>query len=327
MAIILLIIVVSYGLLWLLSLQTYDVEYGISFNQTHASSLGLDWREVYRAMLDDLQPKYVRVAAMWSEVEKQPNNFTFEDVDFMMDEAQKHGTKVLLVVGQKSPRWPECHVPDWLANYDDQKSEDYLFQYIEKVVERYKDHQALELWQVENEPFIQFKFGDCSHYREELVPKEIGFVKTTDPDHEIVLTDSGELSTWQKASAFGDKFGSTLYRVVRTPHDFIFTYDWLPPIVYVAKARLWGISYSNFFISELQAEPWFQDATPLDVTIARQEETMNPQRLHKNLDYSKHVGASRAYLWGVEWWYWMKITQNDSRYWDIIQDRAMSISE
>nr|MBP9760130.1 hypothetical protein [Candidatus Paceibacterota bacterium] len=32
-----------------------SIQYGVSFNTMYAGELGLDWREVYTAVLDDLQ--------------------------------------------------------------------------------------------------------------------------------------------------------------------------------------------------------------------------------------------------------------------------------
>lgn len=304
--------------LWNLNRQTFPVEYGISFSQNHASSLGLDWKETYTTMLKELKPKYIRIAAMWSEVEKKKDIYDFGDVDWMMNEAGKYHARVTLVVGQKAPRWPECHVPEWLVDYSDAENEKYLMDYIEATVNRYKSHPALEFWQVENEPFIRFEFGDCHRYREDLVEEEIALVKSLDKPHKIIITDSGEISSWHKAIKAGDYFGTTLYRIVRSSKGKIWNYDWLPPVFYRLKAALWGRDLNTFFVSELQAEPWFTGAGANETPIEIQEETMNPERLEKHLDYVTHIGVSRAYLWGVEWWYWMKKTHEDSRYWDLV---------
>ena len=64
---------VIYATLWLFSFKKYPVEYGISFNKSHAESLGLDWQETYLAMLNDLKPKYIRISANWDEIEKNKN--------------------------------------------------------------------------------------------------------------------------------------------------------------------------------------------------------------------------------------------------------------
>ncbi len=318
--ILILILILLYVLFWLFSFKKYQVNYGISFNQDHAVDLGLDWKEVYTEMLNDLKPKYIRVAAMWSDVEEVKNQYDFSNVDFMMDEAQKHGAKAVLVVGQKAPRWPECHVPEWL-DYGQEGSKQHLLGYVEKTVERYKNHPALEIWQVENEPFIRFEFGNCENYDEEAIFDEIDLVRSLDSEHKILVTDSGELSTWWRSSKAGDLFGTTMYRVVRTPNGMKVSYAWMPAGFYRLKAALYGRTYNDYFVSELQAEPWFNDSNPTNTSIEEQEKTMDPTRLKKHFKYVEHVGTSRSYLWGVEWWYFMKEVKNDSRYWDIVKGK------
>ncbi len=315
-----LLIVLPLGVAVWLNFQTYPVTYGISFNQNHAKSLGLDWKVTYEEMLKDLEPKAIRIAAMWSEVEPLPGNYEFDDVDWMMEKAREYESAVTLVVGQKAPRWPECHVPGWLAKrYATDDAEVHLFEYVSTVVERYKDHAALEFWQVENEPFIRFEFGECDGYREDLVDREIKLVRSLDPERKIIVTDSGEVSTWRIASRSADIFGTTLYRIVRTPQGTIWHYDWVPPVVYRLKAAIWGRPARTMIVSELQAEPWFTGAGAEGTSVEEQEQTMNPERLQEHLDYVTHIGVSRAYLWGVEWWYWMKTERNDARYWDIVK--------
>lgn len=317
------IILILYTILVVFSAKRFDVEYGISFNQNHATDLGLDWKDVYTEMLIDLKPKHIRIAAMWSDVEEVKGVFDFDRVDYMMDLALEYDTKVILVVGQKAPRWPECHVPGWL-DYGSEESKDHLLSYVEKTVERYKDHKALELWQVENEAFIPFEFGECNNYNKTAVYDEIALVKKLDTDHKIIITDSGELSTWRKASKAGDLFGTTMYRVVQTPGGMTFNYDWLPAGFYRFKSWFWGRGYDDFFVSELQAEPWFTDSNPWNTPIEDQEKTMNPKRLARHLDYVERVGASRAYLWGVEWWYLMKDHKDDARYWDLVKEKIQT---
>lgn len=320
LVIILFLLTIIYSLLWLFSFKKYPIEYGISFNQIHAESLGLDWRETYLAMLTDLQPKYIRIAAMWSQVENIKGQFDFTDVDWMMEKAEENKVKVTLVVGQKAPRWPECYVPEWAYDLSEEEYKSNLFVYAKEVVERYKDNLALELWQVENEPFIKFRFGECVRYQENLVDDEIELVRELDQSHKIIVTDSGELSTWRQAVKAGDFFGTTLYRIVRRPNGGIFTYDWLPPAFYRWKARLWGRDIKDVYISELQAEPWFTESKIGDTPIGVQEETMNTERLRSHLDYASRIGVSRAYLWGVEWWYWVKEMKSDGSFWEIIRE-------
>ena len=308
--------IIFYIALWCFSFKTYQVEFGVSFSPEYAESLGLDSKKVYEDILTDLKPKYIRLAVPWSRVEVNKGTYSFANVDYYMDEASKHNVKVLLAFGQKVPRWPECYIPEWIKTTPVTEKKKELLSYIETTVKRYKDHPALEYWQVENEPFIKFEFGECGVFDESSVKGEVDLVKSLDAKHKIIMTDSGELSTWRKASSMGDILGVTLYRVVRTNGGFIWNYGWIPSAVYKFKADLWGRDYNNFFISELQAEPWFSSGTPANTKIDIQEQTSSLAQMQKNISFAKKVGASRAYFWGVEWWYWMKTTQNNPTYWE-----------
>ncbi len=321
--IIILFLGVFYTYLWFASRIKYHVDYGISFNRQHAQFLGLVWEKAYIDMLDELKPRYIRLSATWNEAESEQGKFKSPEIDWQMAEADKRGIKVALVVGQKAPRWPECHVPGWAESLSAEEYKQELLDYIKTIVERYKNNPALEIWQVENEPFIRFRFGNCERFDESLVKEEINLVKSLDQAHKIMITDSGELSTWRKASRAGDIFGTTLYRVVRTPGGHVWTYDWLPAAFYRLKAKFWSLDIKNVFVSELQAEPWFVDSNPNSASIAEQEETMNPERLQKHFDYVSRIGVTRAYLWGAEWWYWMKEKQGDARYWNFVKEKLL----
>ncbi len=306
-------------LLWAFSFKKYDVDFGVSFSPEYAQSLGLDWRETYEAILDDLKPQYIRLAVPWSLVERNDGQYSYDDIDYLMNQAQSHNAKVVLTIGQKIPRWPECFIPDWTYSMTLEAKNQKLLNYIQTTVERYKNYSSLEYWQVENEPFIPFKFGECTFFNEKIVSSEVGLVHTLDPLRKIIVTDSGELSSWRKASLTGDILGTTLYRTVQNPLGFTIRYVLLPPAFYTVRARLWDNSYDNFFVSELQAEPWFTNSNPTNTSVTIQNKTGSLKQIEKNIEYSHYVGASRVYLWGVEWWYWMKTTQNDSSYWDQIK--------
>ncbi|MEK7064814.1 MAG: glycoside hydrolase family 2 TIM barrel-domain containing protein, partial [Patescibacteria group bacterium] len=225
-------IVVIYALLWLFSIKKYSVEYGISFDKDHASYLGLDWKKTYLAVIDDLKPKYIRLSAKWDEIEKARGKFDATELDWQMNEAGKRGVKVALVVGQKTPRWPECHIPKWANQLTDNKYQIAVKEYVKYVVEKYKNHPALDIWQVENEPFIDFKFGECERFDERPVAQMVDLVRSLDNKHKIMLTDSGEMGIGFRASRLSDIFGTTVYRIVKTPGGYIWKYNWLPAGLY-----------------------------------------------------------------------------------------------
>lgn len=313
----LLLIVGGYAWLWFLNTNVYPVEYGVSFNHDYATSLGLDWKKTYQAILTELKPKYIRVGVEWSDTEPQPEVFDFTISDYLLDEAHKNQTKVLLAVGQKIPRWPECYFPAWYAKSTNKDAA--VMNFVSTTVNRYKNHPALEMWQVENEPYIPFDFGHCVDFNQDLVAEEIALVKKNDPDHRVMVTDSGELSTWRRSIKAGDVFGTTLYRVVIGPFGWYVNYDWVPASFYRVKTALFGKSLAEMYVVELQAEPWFSSAGLHNTSLEEVEKSMSVERLQKHIELVTHIGTPRAYLWGAEWWYFMKEKNNDARYWEVVK--------
>lgn len=286
------------------SKRNYSQIFGVSFNEEYSAYLGLEPKKVFSFLLEDLNFKYLRLSAQWESIEKQPGAYDFSSLDWYMDEAAKKGAKVVLVVGQKIPRWPECHPPSSTKNFSDEQYFAALKNFVAASVSHYKNHPALEIWQVENEPFLTF--GVCRKMSKQTFDEEIKMVREIDPAHKILVTESGELNLWLGAGKRSDFFGTTMYRVVWNKRIGYFSYDWLSPLFYRFKLWLSGVKKENAFVSELQAEPWIPDTDVKYLDLKEQYKSMSIKRFNKNIDYSRRVGFPRAYLWGAEWWYWMK---------------------
>jgi len=282
-----------------------SVIYGVSFQPDYADYLTGNYQDVFKTILDDWGFRHVRLSARWSEVEPEPDKFDFTRLDWLMAEAAKRNAKIVLAVGQKTPRWPECHAPEWTKDLTDEKYFLALEKYINTVVERYKNNLALEIWQVENEPFLPFG-ATCRKLTATKFNEEISWVRAGDNNHKILAADSGELSTWFRTARAGDYFGTTLYQVVWNKYLGYWNYDWLPTGFYRLKLWLNARQPSDAFVVELQAEPWLPDKDIKDVTIDELNKSMDLARLKSNLAYARRLGFSRDYLWGAEWWYWLQ---------------------
>ncbi|GAI35277.1 unnamed protein product, partial [marine sediment metagenome] len=66
---------------------------------------------------------------------------------------------------------------------------------------------------------------------------------------------------------------------------------------------------------ELQAEPWGPKLL-YDSPFEEQEKTINLTLFQKNIEFARKTGFKEFYLWGAEWWFWLKEAQNDPRIWD-----------
>ena len=177
--------------------------------------------------------------------------------------------------------------------------------------------KILKIWQIENEPFLDF--GDCIEGAtdEALLDKEIAQAKKVlGNDETIMTTDSGELSLWYKAAKRGDVFGTTLYRTVHSPKFGYVTYP-IGPNFFRIKAWLIRAftDQDTIIISELQAEPWGPKRFD-EMEISEQEKSMSPEKFLETLEYAQKTNFPVAYLWGTEWWYWLKEIKGDDMMWE-----------
>lgn len=290
-------------------------EFDQTFSKIFAKDLGLDWEETYLAILDDLKPKSIKIPVYWEDVESQRGRFHFGDYDWMVKEANKRGVEVVLVVGRKVPRWPECHAPKWANNDAPVDRKEDILRYIRKTVDHYDKQENLAMWQVDNEPFLPF--GECpDSFSEDFLNREIQTVRAGDPNHKIMITDSGELSLWVKAAKLGDVFGTTMYRVIWKKPFGYFKYP-LPPVFFWLKANIVHLFYPGKPIigTELQGEPWGPKLIP-GLTLDEQFQSMSLKQFKENIAYAKKVGLPQNYMWGSEWWYWLKTKQNHPEFWE-----------
>lgn len=276
------------------------INYGVTFSPKYASDLKLDWKKVYLEMIDDLGVKKLRLPTYW--------DLGFDVTDYMLDLANKRGIEVLLVLGERQPRWPECHIPAWAKALTPSERREKLLEFIKQVVERYKDNEAVAWYQVENEPFLTSYGRGCDLYDEKMLKEEIDLVKVIS-NKPVVVTDSGELGDWFSALKLADIFGTTVYRDVYGPILKHTTYP-LPNIFYNLKASLvkniLGQKDKKIIISELQAEPWLANNDPLTTSLDDQLKLFPLRKFQDNISYVQGLGFETAYLWGVEWWYFMK---------------------
>lgn len=288
--------------------------WGVNFSQKHTELLKLDWQKTYLATLDDLKVKNLKLLVSWDWIENQKDKPYFNDLDWQIKEAGKRQVKIILVIGMKTGRWPECHIPDWGKTLEKEELQESILSYLKGLVLRYKDSNAIWAWQVENEPF--FSFGICPKTDKDFLKKEIDLVKSLDSKkRSVIVSDSGESSTWLKAAKLADILGITMYRKTHNKFFGVVNYPF-PPVFYWRKAQIikW-IFNKEVFVGELQAEPWGR-VLLYDSPLEEQRETMDLTQFKKNIEFAKKTGLKEFYLWGSEWWYWMKEEHNDSGIWD-----------
>jgi ubiquitin-protein ligase len=294
--------------------ENSNAKLGVTFSNRYASDIGLDWKETYLAIMDDFGIKKIRIPVYWDSVEKEEDVYDFSEIDWQLEEAGKRNAEIVLVLGQKVPRWPECYVPEYLKNNDEKRREE-LLEFIEIAIEKYKNNKVIKYWQIENEPFL--KFGVCPEFDKNLLDKEIALVKENDSSRKIIITDSGELSIWLRAAKRGDIFGTTMYRTIyNAKYNLFYEYP-IGPRFFQFKNLMNKIvvGQENAIVIELQAEPWIAGWTTSQ-SLEKQFESMNAQKLQENVQFAKEVGFPEIYLWGAEWWYWLKTKHNHPELWE-----------
>lgn len=282
------------------------IQYGMSFNTLYARELGLDWKETYDAIVDELGVRHLRLAAHWPMVEPRDDVYNFTELDYQIEKAEAVGAEVVFAVGRRLPRWPECHIPAWAADMTWEEQQVEILEYIEIVVDRYKDSPAITYWQAENEPFLEiFAFEHCGYSDEAFLREEIALIRTLDSTRPILVTDSGNLGTWHKAWRNGDAFGTSVYVHFWNPELGQFR-TVLPPWFYRVKASVLDLLYGEqeSMLIELSAEPWLV-APIVDVDIETQFSRMNLEKFNDILEYAEGTHFEKQYLWGAEWWYWL----------------------
>jgi len=303
-----------------------NITWGIDFSQMQAEALGLNWKEAYLSIIEDLGVKNIKLHTQWDWVEGQKSEYYFDDIDWQLQQAEKQGVNIIYVLGIKTGRWPECHDPDWARSLSETEEQQATLDYVKEVVLRYKDNPAIKYWQIENEPLL--KFGECpSWYYDggEFLKKEVELVRSLDSSRKIIVSDSGELSLWIKSGKIGDILGTTMYRKAWVDiasyglpaliPNFYGTYP-IPPVCYWRKAQMIKTFYGkDTMCIELQAEPWPQGQI-YDTSVEEQLKTMDLSQFKKNVEYAKKTGLDTFYFWGTEWWYWMKTTQNNPEIWN-----------
>jgi hypothetical protein len=284
-----------------------EITYGLSYNVPYVRELGLDENKVFDAFLNELGVRDLRMSAHWTLIEPKKDSFDFAWMDRDIKKAEQHGAKVIFGVGRRLPRWPECHVPSWAQDMDWESQKSEIREYVTAVVLRYKDSPAITHWQVENEPYLGlFAHEHCGDLDEVFLEEEIALVKSLDPSRPILVTDSGNLGTWQGAYTHGDAFGTSVYVYFWNPELGQFK-TILPPWFYRVKENILSLIFGEkeTFLIELSLEPWLLEpvtAVPVEVQYSR----MDAQKFNEIIEYAQRTRYSSQYLWGGEWWYWLK---------------------
>jgi hypothetical protein len=302
-----------------------EYNYGVTFSAKYARELGLDPEETFDAIINDLGINKVRLVAYWDEIEHEKDVYDFSDLDWQMKKAEENNLSVILAVGRRVPRWPECHFPEWIYGKSWEKQQDELVDYLRVIVNRYKDSKALSFWQIENEPFLTAYVPEIcgSELDRTFLDEEISIVRRLDPAHRIIATDSGNLGTWLGAYKRGHIFGSTFYIYLANPR-FGEVKSLMNHNYYKLKRSIAILfhGYKPALLIEVSLEPWL-NAAMAETPIEEQLRAMSIERIDEIIEISAKTNFDDQYLWGAEWWYYLK-KKDHPEIWDHLKEGIFS---
>jgi hypothetical protein len=297
---------------------------GASFVPEYAASFGLDPKDTLNAMLGDLKIRQVRLVSYWKDIETSPGNYDFSGLDWQFKMAQKYGTKVSLSIGMRQPRWPECHEPNWIKVDSKNKAawQPQLYKFIQAVVTHYKNNPALQDYELENEFFMKV-FGECKDFSRDRLVEEYSLVKAMDTKHRVIVSRSDNWIGIPVGQPTPDQFAISVYKRVwdATVTHRYYEYP-LPAKFYASLAGSEELlSGKDMLIHELQAEPWTPNGKEItQISVDEMYKSMNPKRLKDRINYGIGTGMRTIDLWGAEWWYYMKVKQQNPDIWNIVKD-------
>ena len=307
------------GQWYIYSQRTIPLSYGVSFVPDYAQSLGLNPKQTLTALIK-IGVRQFRLTSYWSDIQPLQGQYNFSQLDWEFAQANAVHAKIILTVGLRQPRWPECHAPNWINTTASMNHwEPQLLGFMTKVIDRYKNNSALEAWQLENEYFLK-GFGDCQNYSRSRLITEYSLLKKLDPNHLIIVGRSNNALGFPVGKPTPNVFGISLYRRV---WDEALTHRYLEypfaPWFYAFMAGVQELySHKNMIITEMQAEPWPPNSQSItQVSLQVQNQTLTARRLKDRFSFARATGIKDVIMWGAEYWYYRKEILHDPSVWNV----------
>jgi hypothetical protein len=312
---------------------------GISFRPPQVAALGLDARDTLQTLL--AYPfQLIRLGAYWNRMEPEPGTFNFDELDWQLDAAERAGVRIILCVGPlKTFSYPEFFVPAHqlrqpFPEHTRIKPSAYTSlvgaatEFITRLVERYRQRQAIVVWQLEHEAVDPLGIEHSWRLDAAFVAEELRALRAADPTRPIMMNGFLPtslpvlLSQWWRTRDQGDSLA-----VAQRMADIV-GIDYYPrqallkiggKTLYLdgsagrwqeaRRKRLcaWTSAHGQkLMIAEGQAEPWETVTTPPNPTGQGMSSCL-PEHVITNYNtcmrWSQPECPLYAYLfWGAEYW-------------------------
>lgn len=290
------------------------------------------------ALLDATGVTLVRLSAQWDEVEPREGDFDFTLLDQLVSVAGQKGAAVNLSVGMKGQRHPEFYIPGWAFEGTDIHDGEVISEdpelrrralaMVATVVQHYAENPTIDSWGAENEPYIASGRSDGYSLSRAYVAEVVELIRANDPLGRKVMINHGQHfvmdQRWKQALADSDVLGQSLYprrneHILGVP--VVVNVLELGPLMpnYAYQARAAHDAGKEFWVNELQGEPWTDDDSRL-ITPAHPSANLSPKGFAENIVYARKTGADRIYLWGSEWWLYQSRFFGDNRWIDVARE-------
>lgn len=324
---------------------------GISYRPRQVDTFGMDPQATLGTLL--AYPfEVIRLGAYWDRIEPDPAAFRPDELDWQVAAAEAAGKQVVLCVGAvKTFGYPECFVP--AHHRGEPLQEGILVEpsthprllsaalgFVTRIVERYRDREAVVAWQVEHEAVDPLGLEHSWRLSRAFVQAEVEAVRAADPARPIMMngflatSSPVRLQQWWSTRDQGDSLA-----VAEQLADIV-GIDFYPRNALAALGALtiyldggkrpwqqrrrkqlssWVAQPGRrVMIAEGQAEPWEAVTTPPSPED-REMYSCGPAELIGNYNQclrwsSEPAPAPWAYLfWGAEYWL-LRQHQGDPRY-------------
>ena len=195
------------------------------------------------------------------------------------------------------------------------------------VVDYVAASPAIDAWQAENEPYVDSQRLGLLVARARLRGGRVATIRAHDTRSRPVSINHAQHwvfdQRWRDALADSDVLAASLYPYRN--HNmlgirYVVNIVELGPLGsnYRLQGRLAHQAGKQFWITELQAEPWTDSDARL-ISPQHPSPNLSPAKLRQNIDYGRRAGADRLYLWGAEWWLFQEERDGDSRWIDTVR--------
>lgn len=290
-------------------------KFGVSFSAKQCRNFGISVHDCLFWLCKEAGFRRFRLMSYWNEIEKVQGTYDFSELDMQIETIAAFQGAVTLCLGVKQPRWPEYHWPKWAKDLSSQDKTAALLQFIEIVVERYKNTTSVISWQLENEALLS-NFGESIDIDRRRLRAEYDLVKKLDPKRPIIMSTSNGWGVPLR-QPIPDVVGFSYYPIMYKNGKYNKTIQ-KPWLHQSRKLFIKTALQKKVFIHELQLEPWGPTAI-WKMSAEEQNKSMSPEQITKNIAEAQKINAYPIDLWGAEWWYWRFTSYKDSAVWDSVK--------